>query len=338
MDPRGKILRFDPDLPAPHIPGDNPFVGDPNALDEIWAYGLRNPFRFSIDPANGDLYIGDVGASTWEEIDIAPGGAGGLNFGWPCKEGTDCTGACDCTQPFVDPVHQYDLEGCQVVICGEVYRGSLIPDLVGKVMFADFCKSTIFSFRWDGSQVLDFVDHTAEMDAGPNGQNTAQVAWGTDGNGELYLLNHYSQGIWRILPGCGGENYCQANANSTGQPAVVSAGGSFSIQDNALQLGADQLPANEFGYFLMSDSQDFFPNVGGSQGNLCLGSPQHRFAKDVQNSGSGGSVSFQPDLTDLPGSAMVQPGETWNFQYWFRDKNPSQTSNMTDGVAVLFCM
>ena len=108
--------------------------------------------------------------------------------------------------------------------------------------------------------------------------------------------------------------------------------------DNVLWLRATDMPQGKFGYFLVSPAQAFIPNPAGSQGNLCLGGKIGRFANLIQKSGPGGNFTIQVDLTSIPPNPphTVVAGETWNFQAWFRDKNPGPTSNFTDGVSVLF--
>ena len=106
------------------------------------------------------------------------------------------------------------------------------------------------------------------------------------------------------------------------------------MADEDLLLSSDGLPADVFGYFLMSQSTAFVPNFGGSDGNLCLGSPQLRFASNVLDSGASGSVSMQVDFQDLPQNAVFSPGDTWYFQLWYRD---GPTCNTTAGVQVDFC-
>ena len=105
-----------------------------------------------------------------------------------------------------------------------------------------------------------------------------------------------------------------------------------------MHLEAFDLPVNRFGYFLVSATQDFVPNPGGSQGIPCLGGNIGRYAQDVMNSGASGTFSLKLNLQSLPSSppSAVASGETWNFQAWFRDVNPTQTSNFTDAVAVFF--
>ncbi len=136
-----------------------------------------------------------------------------------------------------------------------------------------------------------------------------------------------------------GVTYCDpAVVNSSGASAEIAALGSDVVADLDLRLAASQLPTNEFGYFLVSDSQGFVVGPGGSQGNLCLGGVIGRYALLIQNSGPDGHFFIDVDLTYLPPplKVPVQPGEIWNFQAWFRDHNPGSTSNFTDAVAVTF--
>lgn len=139
---------------------------------------------------------------------------------------------------------------------------------------------------------------------------------------------------------CGlGENYCDPAApNSTGLPAVISAAGSNVVADDNFLLVCEQMPFNQFGYFLASQTQDFVPNPGGSQGNLCLGGSVARFSSQVQSSSVFGSIGITVDLGAIPTSppSAVQAGETWSFSTWYRDVNPSATSNFSDGFEVLF--
>jgi len=142
-----------------------------------------------------------------------------------------------------------------------------------------------------------------------------------------------------VLDDCSSPNYCTANPNTTGLPASMAAAGSPVILDNNFTITASQMPTFEFGYFLMANSQGFIPNVGGSAGNLCLGTPIYRFVKPptgtILSSGPGGTFSFAPNLLNLPQGVVFQVGETWDFQAWFRD-GAGSTSNFTDGIAVLF--
>jgi glucose/arabinose dehydrogenase len=177
----GKMLRLDvraDDFPGDPtrnyaIPSDNPFVGDPSVMDEIYHLGLRNPWRWSFDPHTGDMYIGDVGQGSLEEIDFAPAGLGGVNFGWKIMEGTNCfgTGNCpagtpSCGSPALTlPIHEYSLSGTPcAVMGGVVYRGCTIPEEYGTYFFADHCSNAIWSFSYDPIQGLTgFANRTAEL-------------------------------------------------------------------------------------------------------------------------------------------------------------------------------
>jgi CotH kinase protein/Lamin Tail Domain len=133
-----------------------------------------------------------------------------------------------------------------------------------------------------------------------------------------------------------GTPYCATNPNSTGAAAVLSGEGSPLIVDNDVTLSVTGLPVGQPGYFLMSDSAAFVAGFGGSQGNLCLGSPILRFNGDVLVVDGQGQVSFSPDLNNLPQGTVLQAGERWNFQLWYRDLNPANTSNTSNGLTIDF--
>jgi glucose/arabinose dehydrogenase len=183
--PLGAMLRIDPQGASPYaVPSDNPFVGQSGALDEIYAYGLRNPWRFSFDRDTGDLYIADVGQSTREEINHLRAGTGaGANFGWNLMEGTvPFQGG---TEPagHVAPVYEYATgggEGCSIT-GGFVYRGQAIPELRGAYLYSDFCNPAIRAIVVDGGAVVD------QGDLGIRGSQV--VSFAQDGDGELYVLN-----------------------------------------------------------------------------------------------------------------------------------------------------
>ncbi|TXL86963.1 PQQ-dependent sugar dehydrogenase [Streptomyces sp. IB2014 016-6] len=179
----GKILRIDPSGAEPYaVPADNPFVDDPNAKDEIWSYGLRNPWRFSFDSGTGDLLIGDVGQSDWEEIDWAPAGSeGGENYGWASMEGTHPFRGGTEPANHTPPVFEYDRNGlgCSVT-GGYVYRGDAIPDLQGQYLYSDYCDGTVRGLTIENGQV------TGQSDLGVNGGEV--ISFVEDGDGELYVL------------------------------------------------------------------------------------------------------------------------------------------------------
>jgi len=134
-----------------------------------------------------------------------------------------------------------------------------------------------------------------------------------------------------------GTAYCNpAVVNSTGVPAVISALGSDVVAQQSFLLKATELPPNKFGYFLASEGQALIANPGGSQGNLCLAQPLGRFAAQIQNSEANGEISIPVDLSAIPLLGTVMPGDTFNFQCWYRDNNPGSTSNFSDAVSVNF--
>jgi glucose/arabinose dehydrogenase len=178
----GSLARLDPDGGPPFVPDDNPFVGR-DGDDRIWAYGLRNPWRFSFDETTGTLYIADVGQSDREEVNAVDAAEGGLNFGWDVMEGTIChepDEGCD-QSGLTLPVLDYGRDdGCSVT-GGFVYRGAEIPDAVGRYFFSDFCSGFLRSFRLEGGEATDVVTHDVE-DPG------SVTSFGTGGDGELYLV------------------------------------------------------------------------------------------------------------------------------------------------------
>jgi glucose/arabinose dehydrogenase len=180
----GKLLRIDVDGGDPYaIPADNPFAHQDDSKPEIWALGLRNPWRFSFDRAAGLLYIADVGQSRWEEIDIAGAKEGGLNYGWNRLEGLDCYGRSECDRTGLTlPIYAYShSEGCSVT-GGAVYRGTRIPAIAGHYFFADYCEGWIRSFKYDNGAISD----RRQWQVGNVGQ---VLSFGEDAAGELYVLS-----------------------------------------------------------------------------------------------------------------------------------------------------
>jgi glucose/arabinose dehydrogenase len=183
----GALLRLDVDGGVPYaIPADNPFAGAPGA-DEIWALGLRNPWRFAFDRASGDLYLGDVGQGQWEEIDFqAAGTPGGVNFGWNCREGAhdfDFTGDC-LTATLTDPIAEYGHTEGQAVTGGFVYRGAAYPALQGRYFYADYAQGKIWSLVKTGSNPDTWSSPELELDTSLN-----ISSFGEDEAGELYVVD-----------------------------------------------------------------------------------------------------------------------------------------------------
>jgi glucose/arabinose dehydrogenase len=194
----GKVLRIDVDAAAPYaVPADNPFRATPGAAPEIWAYGLRNPFRVSVDRPTGDLYIGDVGQNRVEEIDVGLASRrGGENYGWNTLEGSQCfSPASGCNRSgLVPPVYEYShSEGCSVT-GGVVYRGCRMPDLAGTYFFGDFCTGLVRSFRLASGQATDLRDWTA----GLRGIGSPS-SFGLDAEGEAYVVD-YDGEVYRLEP------------------------------------------------------------------------------------------------------------------------------------------
>jgi glucose/arabinose dehydrogenase len=196
----GKMLRIQPRMPggslppdgaAYTIPADNPFVHRRGARPEIWAYGLRNPWRYSFDRQTGDLWIGDVGAGAREEIDMQPGGsAGGQNYGWNILEGT----VAYRTAPpdAIPPVYEYDHRaGACSITGGYVYRGFALPGLAGWYVFGDYCEGALKALRLTLKEPLVYVISGAGLEG--------LSAFGEDQQGELYALS-LQGAVYKLVP------------------------------------------------------------------------------------------------------------------------------------------
>jgi glucose/arabinose dehydrogenase len=200
----GKMLRLDVDRPPRFVPLDNPFVGDLSVNDEIWAFGLRNPWRYSFDRLTGDLYIGDVGQGMIEEIDFQPASShGGANYGWRCMEGSSCSGlaGCSCGDASLElPIYEYDHSdnNCSV-IGGFVYRGMVIPWLRGQYLFGDYCSGRVWSFRFVNGLVRDLVNRTGELERGGLPANHNITSFGEDGAGELYIVDSQGGAVFKVV-------------------------------------------------------------------------------------------------------------------------------------------
>ena len=186
----GKVLRIDVNGALPYaIPSDNPFLGTAGARGEIWAYGLRNPWRFSFDRCGGRLFLADVGQDTWEEVDLIEKGG---NYGWRIMEGPACfnppTGCT--TTGLQTPIASYDHTfGCSIT-GGYVYRGAASPVLSGRYLFGDYCSGRLWELHAAGlnNWVMTQVAQTG----------LAISSFGEDQNGEVYIVDYNGGALYRV--------------------------------------------------------------------------------------------------------------------------------------------
>lgn len=189
----GKMLRIEvgPQIDTYQVPTTNPFFNQQGFRKEIWALGLRNPWKFSFDKSTGDMFIADVGQGDWEEIDFQPRNTGGQNYGWRVMEGTHCFNATTCNQTnLVLPITEYvHSEGNCSVTGGYVYRGTQYPRLQGIYLYGDYCSGRIWGIRrvgnnWQSQLLLD---------------TTHQISsFGQDAQGELYVTNYSTGRVYKV--------------------------------------------------------------------------------------------------------------------------------------------
>jgi glucose/arabinose dehydrogenase len=196
----GAILRIDVDRRdaglAYAIPKDNPFVSTPDARGEIWAYGLRNPWRIAFDRVTGLLWAADVGQGTYEEIDVIVRGG---NYGWNVREGRHAFGprGSGPRADLVEPVFEYDHTVGASITGGHVYRGRRVPELVGRYLYADYVSGKLFALAFDPATGTVTGNHAIP------GQKMPVLSWGEDEEGEAYfmIVSNDGQGIYRLVPG-----------------------------------------------------------------------------------------------------------------------------------------
>ncbi|MFT7667439.1 MAG: glucose/arabinose dehydrogenase [Planctomycetota bacterium] len=341
----GKILRIDVDILPPYIPNDNPFVGQAGADEHVWIYGVRQPWRFAFDSLNGDLYIADVGKQEWEEIDVLNSGtAAGKNMGWRCLEGNTCTnftgsGCLTCGDPsYVPPALTYfHDEGRCAIIGGEVYRGTEIPELYGDYFYADFCSNRFWSFKWDGAQVTEHVERTADLLPNLGGPIDFPTSFGVDNAGEIYILSNVGGEIYKIVSKsltCNSSTYCAATLNSSGTSASISSTGSTSMSANDFVLSASGVLPNKVGLFFYGSTQI---QVTFGDGFRCVGGGIWRLNPAILANASG-TVQRPIDLANPPSpGGEIAAGSTWNFQYWYRDSITPGLFNLSNGLEASFC-
>ncbi len=295
----GKMLRISVDGALPYaIPPDNPFVTDSDVLDEIWAMGLRNPWRFSFDRMTGDLFIADVGQSAVEEIDFQPAGsAGGENYGWRRMEGSTCfnpaTGCNDgsLALPILEYGHD---EGCSVT-GGYSYRGKAMPGLVGGYVFGDFCTGTI----WIG---IESGDHWQRLEL----LTTSLLisTFGEDEQGELYVAD-LGGAIYRIA------------CNDTGELATsLSCSNDVDTDGDGIADNLDNCPA-------VSNSSQHDTDRDG-QGNACDADDDNDGVADVSD-----AFPLNPaESVDTDGDGM---GDNYEARFEFNPNDPNDAALDADG-------
>jgi len=212
----GKMLRIDVNVPDTNasgyqVPADNPFLrgGPPSTRPEIWAFGLRNPWRYTFDdPARGGtgaLVIGDVGQGRWEEVDYEPRGRGGRNYGWRNREGAhdNVTSLPVAFQPLTEPIHEYSHSVGQSITGGYVYRGDRLPAVHrGRYFFADFIQGRVFSLALaldanGEARASDVVEHTSEL--GGFAQLGNISSFGVDADGELLIVSYSLGRVMKLV-------------------------------------------------------------------------------------------------------------------------------------------
>jgi hypothetical protein len=328
----GKMLRFDVNNPPTYVPANNPFTS--SAVPLVWHLGLRNPWRFSFDRQTGDIYIGDVGQGAQEEIDFQPAGAGGLNYGWRCMEGTGCTGftGCTCSAPSLTmPIQTYTHAlGC-AVMGGYMYRGTAIPGFQGNYIYADYCSGKIWSFAYNGTTVSNFTDRTAQLAPGGGHSINSPTSFGEDANGEVYICDFAGGEIYRIDPVCPTPTtYCIGAVNSTGGNTNMGFTGGGSMSANNLQLLAFGSPPNVNGQFVYGQGTALVPVYNGFR---CFASNLHRLP--IVQTNQFGDSQWNFDVNAPP--AVITPGSTWNFQFFYRDPGNGTGANTSNALSVTFC-
>ncbi|MEO5673967.1 MAG: PQQ-dependent sugar dehydrogenase [Chitinophagales bacterium] len=287
----GKLLRIDVHKDSLYaIPADNPFVNDSTFYPEIYAYGLRNPWRFSFDRFTGDLWIGDVGQGLWEEVDYtsAPD-TGGQNYGWHCYEGThnytvnDCNGTNGLTWPVAEYKHQFS---DNAVIGGFVYRGSKYQSMFGKYFFTDngSGKFRMITHNPDGTFTMDSIADGLIM---PDAYSFA--SFGEDEKGEIYVANAANGKIYHLT-----DTSCAPVA------AIIEA-----VTDSILCIGTalNAVSASGFDYQWMQDSAP----ISGATNSIYSASQEGYFSVQVTNAEGCSSISISVHITGNPSPVSILP-------------------------------
>jgi hypothetical protein len=258
----GKLLRLDVDGGSPYSTAGNPFDGIVFGADEIWHYGLRNPWRWTFDLASGALMIGDVGQNSREELDCVEAGVSGRNFGWNAYEGFLCdtcnewVPACPITlDDYTPPYADFSLAGAPCsVVGGPTYRGCRMPDLRGTYFYSDYCSPFINTRQTDGACTFGGATNRAG-DLVPSGGGLAIStisSYGQDNHGELYIADQNGGEIFKIVP----DMSIVEVSGKGALPFTVGSGGDFSWEN--IQESTD-IPTR---FYKVYRSDDFDPTGG----------------------------------------------------------------------------
>ena len=349
----GKMIRIDVDAGFPYVvPPDNPFIGVPGVAPEIVHSGLRHPWKWTFDGATGDLWIGEIGSLYREEVNFAPAGVFGLNYGWPAEEGSLCfdVSACSASIPacgdssYTAPAFEYphgafgDPEGECAVTGGEVYYGSAVPWLVGWYLCADLCTNQMWRIRRTPLGTFEVRELPVVFESPPSPGAWSSLSFGIDGFGELLFLDFASFGMVRRLRGaCTAVTTCDGAPNAAGTAAEIRWGGSTSLEANDALVIVTDLPASSPTLLFYGPLTDL---IAVGNGSLCVGGPLSRVSVDVAD-GTGRS-QFDLDFTAPPfsvGPGEIELGSTWTFQAWYRDIGGplGSTYNFSGATTVTFC-
>jgi len=282
------------------IPSSNPFFGATPGLDEIWSYGLRNPWRNAFDMTTGEFYIADVGQNAVEEVNVEPANTSGRNYGWRCMEGNNCTGlsGCTCNGPtLTGPVHVYTHgSGCSVT-GGFVYRGSAICGLQGTYFFADYCTASIWSFRYTGLNNPTITNRTTELAPGGGLSIGSITGFGQDALGEIYICERggaTTGEVFKIVPG----TITDCNANSIHDGCDIANATSLDTNTNGVP---DECEASVTPYCFGDGTGTACPCANnGTAGNGCASSVNANGA----NLSASGTASISNDSLLLVGDGM----------------------------------
>jgi len=269
----GKLVRIDVDNGGVAAPG-NPFIGNASFDDRIWAYGIRNPWRFSFDRLTGDLYVGDVGQNAIEEITFVPASStGGENHGWKMMEGNNCFSTSNCgtvpacnSSSLTDPIQTYGHGGGNCSVTGGfVYRGCAIPDLQGTYFYADYCSDKIWSFEQVGGVATNVIDRTNELDPAGALSILTPSSFGEDACGEIYITDLGGGEVFKIVANAPAtwSNLGFAKTNNNGVTPALDACGLLD-SGNSADLRLRNAPPNALTLTFASLSASQQPTSGGT--------------------------------------------------------------------------